>query len=651
MKEVLSRVMEDSAVNPATHHGTAHVQENVDSHQSNDKRKNGGMSFEKDIKMTPCEYLERYQMSDKEREEFIAKYGGSECVEAQDVQYLENKKWKNNIVPFKFDSKLDEASCELILKAIKRWSEETCLTFIERTSEKDYIHFHGDDDGCWSLLGRYGGEQTINLAPNGCMYYSTVLHEIGHALGLDHEQSRPDRDLYITINTDNIIPADVNQFDILKPSVVDFQGSEYDYGSIMQYGKTYFSKPGCTGEACTTMQVNNEVAYERQGRPKLGKPECLRPSDILQINRAYHCPSEGKEGLLMLRIAKGVMLPTNTPSVQIKALDSNGKEYEVTTSKYLKTNNPTWNEFVFFPYSDWQLFRLSVWDSTKNKRKSLSQTIPLYGSPKSAVDKKHCCNVACSQYVTYDYDLVQVREGALRVTVIKAQNIPSDDGIPNPYITVSAVSEAGQVTNKKTAVVEGKTNPVWNEMINFDECTSAGFYVQVWDHSKSGEDAPLSLPEFVELSSDSDTKKICFSEPCNFFLSVSFQILHPRECARFEKGRLTITIKYGRYLTTNDYNLYPYVSIDAHTHDGKVFQKTSKIQFVSRHPQWNENIDFGVENWKEFKVALWDYWDENKSIPWSKDQTYALPLMKGVSTTNARLYAYYGYVDFNYKYT
>ena len=48
-----------------------------------------------------------------------------------------------------------------------------------------------------------GGKQRINIG-NGCEYKGIVQHEIFHALGRIHEHSRPDRDLYVRINKENI---------------------------------------------------------------------------------------------------------------------------------------------------------------------------------------------------------------------------------------------------------------------------------------------------------------------------------------------------------------------------------------------------------------------------------------------------------------
>lgn len=57
---------------------------------------------------------------------------------------------------------------------------------------------------CWSYLGSRGGRQTVSLQSPDCLQVGVISHEFMHALGFVHEQSRFDRDNYVTIMWPNI---------------------------------------------------------------------------------------------------------------------------------------------------------------------------------------------------------------------------------------------------------------------------------------------------------------------------------------------------------------------------------------------------------------------------------------------------------------
>ena len=64
-----------------------------------------------------------------------------------------------------------------------------------------------------------------------------ILHELGHKIGLEHEHQRPDRDAYITIEWNKVIPKYMEQFIYIKPDLYDYADYPYDYESIMHYSE------------------------------------------------------------------------------------------------------------------------------------------------------------------------------------------------------------------------------------------------------------------------------------------------------------------------------------------------------------------------------------------------------------------------------
>ncbi|VDK21217.1 unnamed protein product [Anisakis simplex] len=90
-------------------------------------------------------------------------------------------------------------------------------------------------DQCYSNIGRYPyGVQQISIG-FGCETIGIVAHEIGHALGFFHEQSRYDRDDYVRILGRNIESGFASQFSKHSSKYIETYGVPYDFGSAMHY--------------------------------------------------------------------------------------------------------------------------------------------------------------------------------------------------------------------------------------------------------------------------------------------------------------------------------------------------------------------------------------------------------------------------------
>ena len=118
------------------------------------------------------------------------------------------------------------------------------IQFVARTNETDYVNFNFDPNNssgsCEAYEGRVGGEQTVG--GSGTCTVATILHEMGHTVGVWHEQTRPDRNTYVNVNYGAVIKGSRANFDQLLDN--DQALTPFDYASVMEYPAFSFSRNG-----------------------------------------------------------------------------------------------------------------------------------------------------------------------------------------------------------------------------------------------------------------------------------------------------------------------------------------------------------------------------------------------------------------------
>jgi hypothetical protein len=203
-------------------------------------------------------------------EQYLAMIGKS----AKEATFGDVNYW-SNIVPYDFvtsgDGAVSPPNRSKAIQALSILEGVTGLDFRPATDESDRIRFQNSDFNS-SPVGRQGGTQIINIYHWDIPF--NIVHELFHSLGFHHEQSRPDRDEYVTIHYEHVCghtcPSPGHEccpdvcafctdpwfpwvfidcsfaFDIVPGA--DTYG-DYDYDSVMHYGVVELACDGITIEA------------------------------------------------------------------------------------------------------------------------------------------------------------------------------------------------------------------------------------------------------------------------------------------------------------------------------------------------------------------------------------------------------------------
>ncbi|NWI86641.1 MEP1A protein, partial [Pitta sordida] len=191
----------------------------------------------------------------------------------------ETYRWKFPI-PYILGDDLDLNAKGVILQAFEMFRLKSCVDFKPYEGESTYIIFR-KEDGCWSMVGDLQTGQTLSIGER-CDYRAIVEHEILHALGFYHEQSRTDRDDYVKIWWDEIIPGKEHNFVKYDDSYITDLNTPYDYESLMHYEPFSFNKNESVPTITAKIPVFDNVIGQRLD---------LSAIDLERLNRMYNCTS------------------------------------------------------------------------------------------------------------------------------------------------------------------------------------------------------------------------------------------------------------------------------------------------------------------------------------------------------------------------
>ncbi|XP_027627874.1 meprin A subunit alpha [Tupaia chinensis] len=188
-----------------------------------------------------------------------------------------NTRWKFPI-PYILADNLELNAKGAILYAFEMFRLKSCVDFKPYEGESSYIIFQ-QFDGCWSEVGDQHVGQNLSIGL-GCDYKAIIEHEILHALGFYHEQSRTDRDDYVKIWWDEIIPGYEHNFNTYDDDFITDLNTPYDYESLMHYAPFSFNKNDSVPTITAKIPEFNSIIGQRLDFSAI---------DLERLNRMYNC--------------------------------------------------------------------------------------------------------------------------------------------------------------------------------------------------------------------------------------------------------------------------------------------------------------------------------------------------------------------------
>ena len=191
--------------------------------------------------------------------------------------------WTDGVISYEYAPGTTAYHQQQWLAATRIWSEHADLHFVRREGKDNYL-IVTDADFNRSWVGMRGGSQEIWIYNWNSPYI--IAHEIGHALGLWHEQQRPDRTTYVDVHMENVQDeyGAVNYG--IYPSTVTY--GPYDFDSLMHYGQCAFSIDCPPGTSCNCTNVTmTALPPNEHWQDLMGQRDHLSTLDIQGMIARY----------------------------------------------------------------------------------------------------------------------------------------------------------------------------------------------------------------------------------------------------------------------------------------------------------------------------------------------------------------------------
>ncbi|MGE8556814.1 MAG: M12 family metallopeptidase [Chryseobacterium jejuense] len=182
-------------------------------------------------------------------------------------------KWPSGKIYYTIAGNMGSININKINSAVSEYNNKTNTQWIPRTNQSNYVEFiFGSSNGSdgWAHIGYQGGKQTISL--DQYISVGSVIHEMGHTVGLYHEHARQDRDQYVSIQWNNIQDGQAYNFNKYT-SGTDI--GPFNINSVMMYWPNSYSK---NGQPTIKRANNTNFTYNRTG---------FTTGDINTINTMY----------------------------------------------------------------------------------------------------------------------------------------------------------------------------------------------------------------------------------------------------------------------------------------------------------------------------------------------------------------------------